>query len=225
MRQTEIRNEIKFITEPHRRYFFVERILQSRLMFFEEYQPRRVNNIYFDTVTLAAFDENLGGVSTRNKLRYRWYGESISHENGTLEVKCKRGLDGWKLLFPVEAPFGEEALLTEIRPNLISQLPGEGKVWLDHFDTPVLFNRYRRRYFRSRSEDIRVTIDWEQQAYSQLDGPRLNIGRRANNADCIVIELKFKPENKELAYQISRELHLKVGRFSKYVEGVNSILF
>ena len=43
-------------------------------LFFQEYAPRIVNNIYLDTPDLRNYHQNVEGHSQRTKLRARWYG-------------------------------------------------------------------------------------------------------------------------------------------------------
>ena len=41
------------------------------------FPDRIVNNVYFDTPDLAAFEANLWGAPERRKCRLRWYGETF----------------------------------------------------------------------------------------------------------------------------------------------------
>ena len=42
-------------------------------MFYKSYPDRYINNMYFDTVDLANYWNNVDGNSQRLKLRIRWY--------------------------------------------------------------------------------------------------------------------------------------------------------
>ena len=65
------------------------------------HQIRSIHNIYYDTFDYYAFAQNLSGVSNREKLRYRWYGESMIPQPGRLELKKRCNLKGWKEILNV----------------------------------------------------------------------------------------------------------------------------
>jgi hypothetical protein len=54
------------------------------------YHPRFVNNIYADTFNLHHLNENIEGVSKRQKMRMRWYGDSLGGLKITGEFKIKQ---------------------------------------------------------------------------------------------------------------------------------------
>ena len=43
-------------------------------MFFEAFEPRLVNSIYFDTTAFHDVWDNINGFGNRKKIRIRWYG-------------------------------------------------------------------------------------------------------------------------------------------------------
>ena len=64
-------------------------------LFFAEYAPRVVNNVYLDSPDLRSYHENVNGHSSRSKLRARWYGQLFGKvPRAVLEQKCKRGHGG-----------------------------------------------------------------------------------------------------------------------------------
>ncbi len=69
------------------------RAIESRIKlhpsyFREAYSQRYINNIYFDTQTLKYYHENERGVSNREKVRIRWYGDTFGAiQNPKLEIK------------------------------------------------------------------------------------------------------------------------------------------
>ena len=76
----------------------VESIIKSHPGHFSEiFESRIINNIYFDTVNMSNFSENIIGISNRSKIRIRWYGSTFGNvENPLLEIKFKKGLLGRK---------------------------------------------------------------------------------------------------------------------------------
>ena len=79
----------------------VEKIINFHpAMFFEIFQKRLVNNIYFDSSELNSYYDNINGDLNRIKTRIRWYGELFGEiEKPFLELKIKCGLLGKKLRF------------------------------------------------------------------------------------------------------------------------------
>lgn len=93
------------------------------------YQPRLINNIYYDTPDLDCYQDNVTGAGTRRKYRLRWYDQLRDQA----VVELKKRLDG---------------VGTKIR---LQTLP-EGLI-------PVVINRYRREYFLSFDGRFRLTVD------------------------------------------------------------------
>lgn len=76
MPKDNLRYELKMRCSPHllaqaRTWI---RLHPARLR--ETYPLRQVNNLYFDTPHLSSFNANQVGISKRQKLRLRWYGEN-----------------------------------------------------------------------------------------------------------------------------------------------------
>ena len=69
--------------------------------FFETFEKRRINNIYYDNNSYSNFWDNVDGVSKRIKPRVRWYGELFGQSNKVLELKIKNGLVGTKKYIPI----------------------------------------------------------------------------------------------------------------------------
>ena len=65
---------------------------------------KSINNIYFDSLDYKAFDDNLIGLPSRLKIRYRWYGNLFSENKkneGSLEFKFKKNIYGYKKIFKI----------------------------------------------------------------------------------------------------------------------------
>lgn len=188
------------------------------------YPDRIVNNIYFDSYDYHAYGQNLSGASQRTKLRYRWYGESVTPDRGELELKCKRNFFGWKLRAPVtEAPYRPGDSWGQIRRRMMTQAGPEGRQWLGACPFPVLVNRYLREYFVSADDRVRATIDVGLEIYDQRYKPAPNLTRRANIAPTMVIEFKFARDDREYASDVIQGIPIRVSRHSKYMIGVAAI--
>jgi hypothetical protein len=193
-------------------------------LFFPEYPPRVVNNLYLDSPELRNYHQNVDGHSHRAKLRARWYGQLFGFvSRAVLEQKCKRGHLGTKQsasLAPFE--FGRHVSALGVRRWLeASSLPQN----LDHEvrqTQPTLVNHYRRRYFRSANRQVRLTIDSQLTFYrfhrhtnsflSEVEVPAL-----------VVLELKYADAASEEAVSVARHLPFRMTRMSKYVFGLNAV--
>ena len=86
------RFERKFYIEKFSKYDVLQIIKQNPYMFSEVYEPRFVNNIYFDSINLNSLNQNINGLSNKRKIRIRWYGRFFnSNIKAKLELKNKEG--------------------------------------------------------------------------------------------------------------------------------------
>jgi hypothetical protein len=217
------RLEIKFAAHQIHYHTLAHWIRLHRAAFVRPYPARWINNVYFDTFNYSAFAENLSGVSSRTKIRYRWYGKTDGLASGTLEVKCKRNCFGWKLRYEVpEVPSSAESWRT-IRQTVIEQLPPAGRMWLSNNPFPVMANRYHREYFLSRGGKVRITIDTNQTVWDQRFKPYPNFARAANLPKSLVVEVKFNRQDRDVASRTLQGLPIRVSRHSKYVDAVKAV--
>ena len=185
------------------------------------YPERRVHNVYFDTFELEAFQENLAGISRRSKVRYRWYGDSDTPVDGTLEFKNKRASLGWKDSHPITGLcFDADESWQRFRRRLRDRLPPEARIVFDEHPLPALINSYRRRYFVSRDGAIRITLDSEQRMFDQTRHGRPNVTRPINLPDVHVLELKCDAAFKREASRVLDTCPARGSRFSKYTTGI-----
>ena len=218
------RLEIKFSAYEVHFHTLLHWLHIHRAGFRIPFPDRWVNNVYFDTHNYHAFAENLSGASSRTKVRYRWYGESICPDAGALEIKCKRNYFGWKLRYTIfDSPYKSGYSWQNIRQALLERLSPEGKKWLNASTFPIMINRYYRKYFLSSDEKIRVTVDTKQAVWDQRFKPYPNFNHRANLPSALVVEVKFSRNDRELASQILRDIPLRVSRHSKYINGLEAI--
>jgi len=219
-----LRHELKFAAAVERYADLESWIRQNAGGFVRAYPPRRVNNVYFDTPDLAAYQENLSGTSRRTKLRLRWYGETQRPNSAVLELKHRRNQLGWKSLFRIGAIDFERASWSELRRAIRDQLPAAGRLWLDAHSEPILVNQYDRQYYERPERDVRITLDRHQAVFDQRCGSRPNLRRRANLPDVLVVEIKFAPADRRIGQQVLQGIPIRVSRNSKYAIAVQSIL-
>ena len=218
------RYEIKFVAEPLECQRILNWLRQHNSCLEMEYPDRQVNNIYFDSLNHNSYCENIYGSSSKSKVRFRWYGDSQEPQNGSLEIKCKRNQLNWKLIYKVKGELGKNGsdwrtLCSEIRRNL----PAEGRQWMEMNPLPVLINRYKRKYFVSRDEKIRVTLDTDLDIYDQSRKPFPNYTSKSNLPKVLVLEIKFPRELRDHVVHMFGDVPWRSSRFSKYVSGFLSI--
>ena len=189
-------------------------------VFSVSYPPRFVNNVYFDTDDLALAEEALGGVGKRVKVRVRWYGLREVIKDASLELKCKRGMVGWKLSHRLSGVFDLETLpWRKFFRSLRSELPDSFRTCLDRAPRIVLINRYRREYFESFDRKIRLTIDSNIAVYPQFATSRPNLHFLAPARDDVVLEVKAAPDGWQQLPDILNDFPVRVTKHSKYVRG------
>jgi SPX domain protein involved in polyphosphate accumulation len=193
--------------------------------FHSPHPDRWVNNVYFDTHNSAAYVQNLSGASSRVKVRYRWYGQAQEPGPGVLEIKCKRNFFGWKKRFPcADLPVGAQADdWRDVCRRLSVILPHEGRLWLQTYPAPTILNRYLRRYFVSRDETIRVTVDTDQAVWDQRFKSMPNYEQQSHLPDTLVVEFKFAREHRDQASKIIQTMPIRLSRHSKYMNGVRAV--
>jgi SPX domain protein involved in polyphosphate accumulation len=218
-----LRQEIKFVLPAGDRDRALSWIRHSQECFFKEYPERKINNIYFDTYDHDAYWENLSGISSRKKTRYRWYGASLYPVAGAMELKYKRNQLNWKDIYKIdEIVFKKNASWHSIRCELISHLPPELSRHLHGNPMPAIVNRYQRIYFRSRENNIRITLDNKICFYKQ-GRAYPNFTGRASLLDNIILEVKFPVDLKNQVSAIMRNFPFTVSRCSKYCTGVSLV--
>ena len=99
------RYERKFLLTSLMKHHLAVIIRNHPSMFSEAYPERFVNNIYFDTLSMSHYWDNVAGITPRIKVRIRWYGDLLGEiEKPVLEFKLKNSLLGSKnsyLLDPI----------------------------------------------------------------------------------------------------------------------------
>jgi len=193
-------------------------------LFFPEYAPRIVNNLYLDTPELRNYHQNVEGHSQRAKLRVRWYGPLLGPvPQAVLEQKCKWGHLGTKQSARL-APFafGPEVSAARVRLWLeTNPLPDNLRHEIRAM-APTLVNRYCRQYFRSADRQVRLTIDSEL-AFIRFRCQGNSFRPRVEAPGLVVVELKYGDAACETAATVASQLPFRMTRMSKYVFGLNAV--
>jgi hypothetical protein len=214
------RYERKFVVREMPAAAVRSTILRHPALFREAYPPRAVNNVYLDTPSLSDYADHVRGAAARSKTRVRWYGGAGGDARPVLERKLRRGELGGKESFPLPPwcidggdawpdladALSRAALPAAVRESVLIR-------------APVLLNRYDRHYLASADGRIRLTVDSDLRFTwaAPLVPSALSW---APTLPGVVVELKYDPAHAEEAEAVGQALPFRLGRFSKYVIGI-----
>ncbi len=219
--QNEKRYEIKMVHQNIQRYD-VEKWVKTNLFAFRTAFPTRVvNNIYFDTEDFDTFNDHLSGVEARRKLRFRWYGETVDEIAGQFEVKHKQGDTGWKWIEPVETLLNLKMMDWQTIQTILFGSGDPRIQTLLSCAQPVMINQYKRDYYISADNQIRLTLDYNLKTYQQQNRLKPNLTFANPYLDVVVIEFKCALTHADQMADVLAQFPLRVGAYSKYVNGVN----
>ena len=215
------RYERKFVFDGWSRSKIIRKLMVHPALFREIYHERFVNNIYFDTIDRRYFWESVEGSTQRVKVRIRWYGEAFGTVgSAVLEFKLKDGLAVRKESFPIsEFSVGMGMSLAYLKCLLRSAPMDESRRRQVLGLTPVLLNRYRRRYYLSADAIYRITIDDGLESYRLKPMNNVFLDRNVDQQHAI-LELKYSTDQSELADRVAGMFPVRVTRWSKYVNGL-----
>ena len=212
----EYRYENKFVVPCLDKKEVEAVIFSNSHLFSEIYYERQINNIYFDSLDMEGFFDNVLGNSDRIKIRIRWYGDFEKVVNPVLELKIKRGAVGTKLSFPLKN-FSFPLSLDDMQEVFLdSNLPE----WLiDKLKTQrfALLNYYTRKYFLSACKSFRITIDSDLTYGGVLTQNSLELSKKIKE-EYNILELKYDSEKN--ARDVSTQFPFRLTKSSKYVAGV-----
>ena len=190
---------------------------------FRTANPSRiVNNIYLDTIELRSLNENLSSLSNKQKLRIRWYGEDTGHP--VLELKYKQNWLGRKRRFNLPESLDLSKSWSQIIADVSANVPSSWQHLLGKMSQPTLLNRYHREYYATLDNEIRVTLDFGQQAYNQCFTLRPNLRQRLPVEERLVIELKGASSQSKRLQQACSDFPIRLSRNSKYVDNLRAAL-
>ena len=177
---------------------------------------RVVQSVYLDTAFGRALEDNLAGLSVREKVRLRWYGPGTDAVEGVLERKCRENSLGWKESLRLA---GELAVAGQERRRFVAELIRRADpAWRAHLAglEPAQWVRYRREYFTSADRRVRLTLDRGLFFADQRPLARLSDAERTPSPRLLVLELKCAPVDLDAARDIISRLPIPLGRCSKF---------
>ncbi len=215
------RYERKFIISELDKYEIESIVRLHPALFSEIHHERSVNNIYFDSISMVNYHDNLDGKSQRMKIRIRWYGDlfgTIKHP--MLEIKTKNGVVGSKISYPLETIIVDESLTIDSIRKIFkeSNIPDAIKLRLLDLKFSLL-NCYKRKYFLSADKKFRITIDSDLRflRLSPLGNTFAHVLVDHTNT---ILELKYEKEADGYADGITNYFPFRMTKSSKYMAGI-----
>ena len=211
----KFRYERKYIIENVDLPEFVYQIQNSS--FLEVYKERKINNLYYDNINLDSIFDNIDGLSNRKKYRVRWYGDTFKSSIKQFEIKFKSEfLNSKKIINIGKFQIKNHNDFQQTYDKLIEILKKNDLPLFFEMQSKFLklYNSYKRKYYLSADENVRITVDSDLKFYSPLTK---NIFEEKN----IIIEIKY---NREFKY-VNEFKNLRINKYSKYVKGVLSTTF
>ncbi|MSP90451.1 MAG: VTC domain-containing protein [Myxococcales bacterium] len=226
LRPGPLRHEVKWLVRAEEGARLAAWVRTHRAGFRSGFADRVVTSVYYDSVVLEDFLANGAGLSLREKVRLRWYGATWTPVQAQLEVKGRIDTVGWKASAAMAASLDlHRQTWREITALLRAAVTGTAlQPHIDARPEPVLITRYRRSYFLSRDERLRVTIDADVVAMAQIGRMRPELRQTVHQHRVLVVELKCAAAERDLAGDALRDLPWRTGRHSKYASGVTAWL-
>ncbi len=186
-------------------------------------QVSAVRSIYFDDPALGACRANLNGLSSRRKLRLRWYDSLQPGSHFFVEIKWRDNRLTGKHRLEMRSPVPLcELSYREILENIEPHIPDHLMRYLIAYCEPIVIVEYQREHFAT-NDGLRLTLDYDLTYYDQTSRERVWTGFPRRVDGIVVLEGKT-PIGRES--EIPRWLHPfspRATRFSKYVIGCNQI--
>jgi hypothetical protein len=190
------------------------------------YPPRFVNNLYFDTLDMSNYHDNINGAVRRWKVRIRWYGELFGKiAEPILEFKIKEGFIGTKRSYKLASFQLDKDISGRYLQQVFtdSKLPNRVRISLGN-QFVVLCNRYYRWYYATHDGIYRVTLD-DQLIFYPVKANRNNFANHKVNHRERIVELKYDRSFDMGAERLAGYFPFRVTKSSKYVQGIESVYF
>jgi len=210
-----MRFEIKFILNDLEFSKFRSWII-TQTRFKKKYEPRIVNSIYFDDVNDSSANDNLAGISLREKYRLRWYNNNFN-KLAKFELKKKVNRLNYKEYFDFD--YTRKDLLHMSNKEYADICHRKLQNWNPRY-TFELFPKIQIQYSRQYYEDIknvRLTIDSKIRFWKSVDNEKMFYGNHLNYG-LNIAEIKFPPDLYSHVSELLKNTNFIPKRHSKYLE-------
>jgi|TARA_B100002003_G_C14125091_1_gene541139 SPX domain protein involved in polyphosphate accumulation len=180
------------------------------------FNQRKINSVYYDTESFNIAQDNLAGISDRQKYRIRWYNND--KDNFNYEIKLKKNNLGKKIVL-----FSNKIL------NNFEDLYSKKNIFLNnnvnkHFQKKIIYSGlkpvikidYLRTYYLYKKK-VRITYD-RKMNYQFID--KFDFKNKVIEDYMNVVEIKFEPDNYYTALELIKDTKFAPKRFSKYLRGL-----
>ena len=221
-----LRYELKFVFDQARQNEIFNWLFLKTDM-IEFYQPRIVNSLYFDNFVYKSASDNLLGQTNRNKYRLRWYDDVIQYKSTPpiFEIKTKKNRLNYKKKIDISCfknsiiDMKVSCIQDKIKEDISCSL--KNNLVLNDINLASLLCSYERKYFQSKVNDVRVTIDKNINYKLPISNMILRDCPNSVNRK-IVLEIKFPKEKSTIVTEILKSLSTSSTRHSKYIVGLAS---
>lgn len=207
----------------------IENLIKLHPAYFSQlYYPRQVNNLYFDTYDWEFYFSNINGLSKRQKIRLRWYGNQDQIENSQIENKIKQEDLTSKYVYSLT-----DLHFIDLKKQNLNQMLKLLHKKVDELYKnklinqqikicrPVLVNSYFRQYFLSNNKKFRLTLDSDINFYHiKKDAIDYSLSKKLA---ITILEIKYQQADDQMINQISRYFPFQLSKSSKYQLGVDTL--
>jgi SPX domain protein involved in polyphosphate accumulation len=213
----DLRYEIKMVCQGAAYHRLLMRLRMDPAGLSTLYPPRRVQSVYLDDPLGTALEENLAGISHREKIRVRWYGEDATGVMATLECKVRDNMLGWKHTQRLAEPIDVEGVERRAFMRRVESLASAQ--WVARLQAclePVQWISYVRDYLQTADGKVRVTIDRDVTAWDQRARRELSRVQRTPLPNLTIVEAKCSAVDYPVAQAFLSRVPLFVDRCSKF---------
>ena len=219
------RCEIKFASYQVNYPIIKNWLKSNNFNFKKEYINRTVNNLYFDSNNMDAYKDNIYGHSSRIKTRFRWYGNFKEKNVGSLELKFKRNIYGWKEKHKIEKLYLENKINWKpIKAKISKNLPFKTRIFFEKNNIPQIVNQYEREYYISGDKKYRITIDRDMKIFNQKNTNELNLKKKVIMQNYIILEVKFERSCYNKIETLLHNIPIRASRNSKYINSIRAVI-
>ena len=212
-----MRYEIKFLLNDLELIEFKSWII-SETRFKKKYDSRIVNSIYFDDIYDSSANDNLAGISLREKYRLRWYNNDFN-KIAKLELKKKINKLNYKEYFDFETIKKNPSNMSNKEyANICHKklMNWNSKYIFELF--PKIQVQYTREYYQD-IKNTRLTIDNKIKFWKSVDNEKMFYGNYLNY-EFNIAEIKFPPNLYQHVSKLLKNTRFIPKRQSKYLIGL-----
>lgn len=199
----------------------------------QAYPPRQINSLYLDTPNYSLARANMFGLSSRIKVRGRWYSEepdrcaTINSHIPETKVSCEIKRKSNSYSDKINA--GSQNISLQDKSNIELYSDVEHFCKMACVENGLRYARdlrksaficYYRYYYKSNSiNQLRLTIDSDVRYSTPISAGRPILLSK----DYMIVEVKFPPSIRDLVVRYFEEFPFRTIRSSKYINAITRI--